>query len=545
VNGSLFVIHNFLILLFFSSHPQASNLSGDLVGSAEFVRATEGTLPWSDSLKYARTKKSNIYFSNRRDVYISRTMPTIQGPHERQQWATADNYDANYTMTAASSDSRSPAYIDHALLTALESHGSGVKKNPFGYTDAQTKVSQAGDKAQKYLIPEILDPKVGYFQSVDNQQAFRSTWDNIVLGEAEQSLFKGDQASAIKYFKEKLGRYKEGTGKQMDASKFQKGALLRSKNTADMFANFFTLKRDVTAFNLSRMPTAESMEKQCNFLMDQKDKNHVYRFVMKGERNLSPAYNFTLGDIGDLCGAYINNEKNYLLVNEHLHAKLEKIIQDSDKMAKGLKAISQQLSQRGLSIEQVAKILQTSEAWKELGERDAAWQECQKSNCFSEQKNAIGSMVKFKGHQQETHPNNLKFENIIGDIISSGKIGEQRSIDLAGFNYKEIKPGKSSSQKMKKARFWGKTKLKENKTHLKEKKGGNQIAGVDGNKDINYEMSKANFNLNSGSYFRDKDGVLRAPSGKPVKGYHSPSYLPLFEIITNRYHKKYFTRSDQ
>lgn len=534
---SLFILS--LITLSFS----AWSLECEKLGSPGYCNYTHGTLSGVDAVQFARdpSVNSNIAFSN---------LPLLEGLSNpdavfdygvgsKEFVAEAMNLSSNMTMTAAKTDPRSVGFLKHSVVKSIEALSS---ENPGQLGNLDQK--QLGDSSLRFIAGQSIGPNIGQYQTTDNEQAFISTYDNIALGEAEQALYVGDRANAINFFSNKEDQYRESADKQAVASDFQKEGILRNKQTAEDFRDFFAFKTSVSQNNLSLMPTTDSLLSNCKKNTPANEDNMgVYNQIITPEERefyyiSPPTYNF------DFCESYVHNEQDSLLKNLPVHEKLGSIIADSAKMSQGLNEIAQTLSNTNLSAFELQKYLSENETWNALGERQRAWQECSEKNCLAELKEKVSLATSYADFERSLTPEQKRNSALINAIIASKSIPSElknsgnsfsSALNLASLqgsahsqtdmniNSPSQATGESSSLKALNARLVAGRKPA-SQANLKLKNGLTQ-----------YQMNKG-----TSAYYRNEEGTLLGPSGKPVLGFEAAAHLDLFQIISNRYQKKFF-----
>lgn len=505
-------------------------------GSERFVDFTQGAADYPVLVGMGHNPRinSNMFFTDRGFVADMRNYPFPNGSGEKYFVANMMNFQGNYVMAGAKTDPRSPAFIMNSMDELLANPQAEIELIE-GVQASKLGAAQAGENAKRYIAAEIIEPNPGYYQSADNQQAFESAYDNVLLGRAEESLFKGDEIQSSDYFKQQLEEYKNQSNKQETAHGYQKNALLRQKKTAEKFRDFFQMKAMISQQNLDSMPTKGSLVSGCQSNTPQgEDLMAVYNASMPPEEISfyefqPPSYPF------DFCEQYVHNEESYLIQNLPVHDQLNTLVEDSTQMAQGLDEISQELSQRDLSLEEIANLLSSNEAWQTLSARAQAYKECEKVKCLDPAEKALGKMVNFPGAERHRSSLANEMRSLIQSVVKSGSMPESNQNFLSKLKEK-------GSVKLKKlVRHQGGEKKdgtpKENRLDelLEREQNKRNPASV-------YSENKQHYTgkryPRGGGYFRGEDGVLRGPSGLPVQGYANKPETSLWEIISRRYHIK-------
>ena len=502
-------------------------------GSERFSTFMEGTAPYSTLVDMGKNNSvtSNLPFTDNDYVSAIAEYPFPNGTGQKYEVANMMNFQGNYNWAAAKTDPRSSAFIMNSM-DRLSSDPQAEIELTEGLAASKLNAAQAGELANKYIASEIITPSVGYYQTADNQESFESAYDNVLLGQAEEALFKGDEASSLEYFSQKQAEFTKNSDKQNSAGSFQKDGLLRSKKTAETFRDFFQLKSMVSQQNLAAIPTQASLLGNCQSNSPSgANMNAIYNTSMPRDEisfyNLpAPQYNF------DFCEQYIHNEASFLIQNEPVRTQLETIIDDSEEMADGLNEISEKLGDQSLEVEQIVSVLTNSPAWNTLSERAKAYKECEKNECLKVAEKALSTMVKFPGHERHQSQSRREIQSVINSIKSSGTMpGESKTIlkKYVSENSTSTKTKSKSPQRKKKRRkLKGLTAGPEDNTSSGE--SGIASQSLSGLSD-SYKKRRYTDSI----YYRDEDGVLRGPSGKPIQGHHGNKDKDLFEIISRRY----------
>jgi hypothetical protein len=536
------------IVIFTFLFDSLSVVATERLGSPAFTEMTKGSIPWSNALEYARSPEaaSNAFFGNYDIADHLRNTPADFGPGQRHFMAAEENMVANVAMAAAKTDPRSTSFIGESLITAINEN-----QYPLGEHEAMTgdegnsdlSELQYGDSNNRYLDAIAIEPELGYFQTADNEQAFQSTYDNILLGRAEESLFENDATSAKKYFDQQFNAYKSETDKQNTATGYQREGITRSQQTAATFRDFYRFKSQVSQANLNLMPTRESLIANCesNFSWNI-DQNGIYNYIMEPVYSVSE---FTPPMIStNFCQEYVNGESNYLIRNNHVSEKLKDIVKDSDRMATGLDEIEKTLGNKNLSLDEIARFLNNNPVWKEFALRQEAWEGCKETGCLDKQEEKIKALLDYEGGLEGKNPLTSSMREKIRTIISSGKLPKDLAIPIEKINGVSTLNLASNSKGIP-SRALGKngqrmspesfiqSRLKNNGI---ESPSGDQVNGrylASGSGDSSYGYGNTRLN-------RDSNGVLRNSSGKVVPGFEAPSHHDLFKIISIRYRKKFF-----
>lgn len=531
---------NFIIYSFLIFHMES--VFSLQLGSERFQDFTQGTPDYGILVDMGNNPEisSNMYFTD--NDFVSGIAPHAfpNGSGEKYFVANMMNFQGNYVMAGAKSDPRSSAFIMNSMDRLLTDPQAEIELAE-GLTASKLSAAQAGENAQRYIVPEIITPEVGYYQTADNQQSFESAYENVLLGQAEESLFKGDESDSIAYFQEKVANYKESEDKQNEARGYQRDGLMRSKKTAETFRDFFQMKASISDTNLQAMPTQESILNNCKANTPRGENlQAIYNSSMPQDEIAfynfpPPQYDF------DFCEQYLHNESSFLIRNRPVRTQLNTLVEDSTNMAEGLDEISRELSNRNLSLEDIANLLSNNEAWKTLAERSKAYKECGEKNCLAPAEKTLGGLVNFPGAENHHSPERKEIRKLLSMIKQSGKMpGEDSPFILA------LKEKKSSTNSLKRN---GVNNLNSGDNTFAKARGLNDpqdqsdledrrerdLASVKIGDDNVYRGKRS---PRGGGYFRGEKGVLRGPSGKPVQGYAAPHNVDLFEIISRRYHIK-------
>lgn len=533
----------FIISLFFQQ--TAWSLEG---GSASFEEFRQGTSAYSVAVDMAHNPNvtKNTSFTDLRYIRELRKAEMPYGASERYAQAHMMNGSANFHWAAAKTDPRSPGFLINSMDTLVADPNADMRIND-AINQSELSAAQAGDNAQKYIASQIIKPNTGYYQTADNQQAFESAYDNVLLGRAEEALFESDQSNAIAYYDSQKAAFQSSSDKQLEAGDYQKNALMRAKDTAETFSDFFSLKGSVSQNNLAKMPTTGSLVGGCQQNSPRgEDLFSVYNYVMPRDeiefyQFSPPSYSF------DFCEQYVMNNGSYLIQNQATHGKLGEIITDSAQMVAGLNDISQRLSNEALTVPEITKILNSNPAWNSLGERSKAWKECAKTNCLDAYENAIEGVVTYPGYEKYLDQDTLQVRRDVRQISETGRMISSLSggakafgqaamglttsvnfgngsdgVGLNGANGKDIVNGKPNNHK-----GIGLTEGALENSAFAAKLGQNNVF---------YKVGKNSAgSISTGIYQRDENGVLRGPSGKPIQGYESKAEENLFKIISRRY----------
>lgn len=509
------------------------------LGSERFEAFTQGTADYGLLVGMGHNPEinSNMFFTDQDFVSGIASHPFPNGSGEKYFVANMMNFQGNYVMAGAKSDPRSSAFIMNSMDRLLTDPQAEIELAE-GLTASRLSVAQAGENAARYIEPEIITPEVGFYQTADNQQSFESAYENVLLGQAEEALFRSDESDSITYFQEQVANYKNSDDKQNEARSYQRDGLMRSKQTAETFRDFFQLKASISDQNLQLMPTQESILNTCKSNTPSgEDLQQIYNSSMPQDE--IAFYNFPPPEYSfNFCEQYLHNESSFLIRNRPVRTQLKTLVEDSTKMAKGLDEISRELSNRELSLEDIASVLSNNEAWKTLAERAKAYKECEKTKCLDAAEKALGSMVNFPGAENHYGADKRELRKLISMIKQTGKISGQESALLNKFKEN------SNSQ----------ATLKDGKKIVTSKSGTSKDSALEsgekGTREEGNERDLASLKIGpesiykgkrfprGGGYFRGEDGVLRGPSGKPVQGYAAPHSNDLFEIISRRYHLK-------
>lgn len=494
----------------------------------------EGTAPYSTLVDLGKNSSvtNNLPFTDIKYVKDIADFPFPNGTGQKYEVANMMNFEGNYNWAAAKTDPRSSAFIMNSM-DRLVSNPNAEMELAQGLSASKLNAAQAGDMAAKYIASEIITPKVGHYQTADNQESFESAYDNVLLGQAEEALFKGDEASSIQYFNQKLASFKENKDKQNTAGSFQKDGMMRTKKTAETFRDFFQFKSMVSQQNLAAIPTQESLLSNCQSNTPSgSNMNAIYTVSMPSQEaqfyNLSaPSYNF------DFCEQYIHNESSFLIQNEPVRTQLETIIQDSDDMAEGLDEISTKLSNQALEVDQIAAVLSSSDAWKTLTERAKAYRQCDEKKCLDMAEKTLSSMVRYPGYERHQSQGRREIQSILNTIKESGSMPGQTANLIQ--KYAANIPAQTKSSRSKKKRRKRKHNRGKSLSLGPEDNVSSQESGIASQSLSGLSESYKNRSYNDSIYFRDEDGVLRGPSGKPIQGYHGPKDKNIFDIISRRY----------
>jgi hypothetical protein len=507
------------------------------LGSERFVDFTQGAADYPVLVGMGHNPRisSNMFFTDRGFVADMRNYPFPNGSGEKYFAANMMNFQGNYVMAGAKTDPRSPAFIMNSMDTLLADPQAEIELME-GIQASKLGAAQAGENAKRYIASEIIEPNPGYYQSADNQQAFESAYDNVLLGRAEESLFKGDEVQSTEYFKQQLEEYKNQSNKQESAHGFQKEALLRQKKTAEKFRDFFEMKAMISQQNLDTMPTKGSLVNGCQQNTPEGENQvAVYQAAMPPEESSfygfqPPSYPF------DFCDQYVHNEEAFLIQNQPVHGQLQTLVEDSTQMAQGLDEIAQELSNRDMTLEEIANLMSSNEAWQTLSNRAKAYKECEKVKCLDPAEKALGKMVNFPGAERHRSDVANEMRNLLISVAESGNMPESNKSILA-------KLSKEASVKLKKL-----VQFREGSQQAagRRQQGSESILGNEEDSSRGPASSRGGLNSGKqhytgkkyprgGGYFRGEDGVLRGPSGLPVQGYANKPEKSLWDIISRRY----------
>lgn len=499
-------------------------------GSERFVNFTQGAAdyPVLVGMGHDPSVGSNMFFTDQGFVTSMRNYPFPEGAGHKYYIANMMNFQGNYVMAGAKTDPRHPGFIMNSMDEMLSNPQAEIELIK-GINASKLGAAQAGENAKRYIASEIIEPNPGYYQSADNQQAFESAYDNVLLGKAEEALFEGDEIQSTEYFKQQLEEYKNQSDKQTTAKGYQKNALLRQKKTAEKFRDFFQMKAMISQQNLDSMPTKGSLVSNCQSNTPQNENQlAAYNAGMPREEIdfygfQPPSYPF------DFCEQYVHNEESYLIQNLPVHDQLNTLVEDSTQMAQGLDEVSQELSRRDLSLEEIAAILSNNEAWQTLSKRALAYKECKEVKCLDPAEKALGKLVDYEGSERHRSLVSNEIRAMLKSVIQNGT--------LPGTNENLLsKLGKEGSQKLKKIvqQKHEHKKAQESadvEALMKEKAEGREPASTTSG-DVIYRGKRY---PRGGGYFRGEDGVLRGPSGRPVQGYANKPDTSLWDIISRRY----------
>lgn len=536
---------NILITVLTLLHQPVLALEG---GSASFEEFRQGTPDYSVAVDMAKNPSvtKNTSFTDSQYVKDLSQAKMPLGASERYAQAHMMNGSANFHWAAAKADPRSPGFIINSLDTLVADPESEIRL----YNDinqSELAAAQAGDNSRKYIAAQLIKPNTGYYQTADNQQSFESAYDNVLLGRAEESLFTSDQNNAIAYYSDKKANFENSGDKQSEASDYQKDALMRSKQTAETFSDFYSFKGSVSQNNLHKMPTTESLVGGCQQKSPRnEDLLAVYNYVMPQDeiefyQFTPPQYSF------DFCEQYVLNNASYLVQNQATRGKLGEIIEDSAQMVAGLNDISKKLSDQSLSVPQITQILNSNPAWVSLGERSQAWKECAKTDCLDAYEKAVSSLVTYPGYEKYLDESTLQFRNDVRQIQETGRMVSSLSDGVKSF--------KDAASQLHTSLNFGAPTLDQNAAGGAAGKAGKSTASLNhkgaappegaqvgmiqgqqlGQGHVFYKLGNS---AAGGIYNRDEQGVLRGPSGKPIQGYEAKPEDNLFKIISRRYMSK-------
>gem|GEM_PF-3572689 len=531
-----FLKKNLVLILFISS----LDLYALELGSERFQDFTTGAHDYGIlvGMGHDPSISSNQFFTDQSFVSGIAAHPFPEGAGQKYYVSNMMNFQANYVMAAAKTEPRSPAFIMNSMDNLLTNPQAEIELSE-GISASTLSVAQAGENAARYIVPEIITPEVGYYQTADNEQSFESAYENVLLGQAEEALFRGDESQAIEYFDGKLRDYRESSDKQAEAGGYQKDALMRSKRTAETFRDFFEMKAQISEQNLNLMPTRGSLLNNCQSNTPQgENQMAVYNSSMPRDEiefyNFSPpSYSF------NFCEQYVHNEESFLIRNLPVHGQLQNLVTDSTQMAEGLGEISDKLSDQSLSIEEIASTLANNEAWKKLSGRAKAYKECAKVDCLKPALKTFKSVVDYPGARKHHSPLRREVRGIIDGIIQSrsmpNNLSEKGSSSglakLLKEQEKELKKDSGESQKDSAL-----TNGLISSSEMNRESQSRAPASSKGDNGVNYRGKRF---PRGGGYFRGEDEVLRGPSGLPVQGYENSSNTDLFKIISRRYMIKF------
>lgn len=527
-------------------------LSPEQIGSDGFFTMTENTLPWSDSVRFARdpNQASNLIFSDQKmiEALADPESDYVFGMGSKEYITEAVNLSGNMTMAAAKTDPRNINYIDKSLVSSIEALSNEEQGNM-----AQLDKMQLGDSTKRFIEGQTIEPNIGSLQTVDNEQAFQSTYDNILLGRAEQALYEGDRIDATTHFVGKASDFEASSDKQALAADYQRDGILRSKQTAETFRDFFGYKSDVTSQNLSLMPTVPSLLQNCQAnTKPSEDLLGAYNVAISDDER--SFYDITPPSYGnvDFCESYIQMEQSSLIQNLPVHEKLAAIDEDSRQMAAGLDDVAQKLGQQGLSAAELSAVLANSSAWNQLKERQAAWSECAEKDCLAVLEAKVKKVIDYPGADADLSLERRQVRENLAQMIANKRLVSSISGSGAGRDYQtslSTRGGSDLSQNALGSGIGagsGQSALEANSKRLQALKARGAIGDTTtegqalalSNLNVNYQQGASR----GGSlvFKRDENGVLLGPSGKPVMGHENPAHLDIFQIISSRYQKKFF-----
>ncbi len=538
------VSRNCFLIYLLLCHSNAMALSPDQIGSDGFFTITENTFPWADSVQIARdpSLNTNLFFVDQ-EMFAALNDPEtnyINGMADKEYISESLNVSANMAWAGAKTDPRNVQYIDKSVVSSIERLAS---EDPGDLGNLSQK--QLGDSTYRFIEGQAISPNIGTLQTADNEAAFQATFDNIMLGEAEQALYEGDRLNAVSHFTDQSANFKNSEDKQASASSYQRDGLLRNKQTAETFRDFFAYKSDVSQANLGTMPTVGSLLGNCKSnTTSGEDLSGVFKKVVSSSELefyglKSPSYNI------DYCESYVQTEQDSLIKNMPVHEKLAAIIDDSNRMASGLDGVAKKLGQEGLSAAELAQILSSDPAWNELIARQTAYEECKKKDCLAELKAKVESVIDYPGADKELSPERLELRKSLALIIRDKKLPSELVGAGSGRDFKSVGGSSFSSSDLLNLKngasqaSGANRKLKDEKSKLVEggdKKGGqgNQLTNND------YLLKGGDGVKAKGIFYRDEEGVLRGPSGKPIMFSPRKAHENIFQVISSRYQKKFF-----
>lgn len=513
------------------------------LGSQRFQEYSAGTPDYATMVGMGHDPRisSNFYFSDQGFVRAMRTYPFPEGAGHRAWVANMMNFQSNFVMAGAKTDPRSVGFISNSMGRLLSDPQAEVELIE-GINASRLDAEQAGDNAKRYIAAEIVTPTPGYFQTADNEQAFNSAYDNLLLGRAEEALYRGDEISGQAYFTRRAIDYQNTDEKQFSAGNFQRDALLRSKKTAETFRDFFQMKAGISQRNLSLMPTSESLVGGCKTnTPSNEDQYDVFnRGIPQEEISFynfrPPNYNF------DFCDEYVASEQEYLIKNQPVHGQLDKLVQDSTQMAEGLNKMAQDLSNKNLTTAEIANILNTNSAWKTLSERAKAYKECEKKDCLSKAEKALLKMVEYPGAENHRSEEANEIRRTLLQVIENKSLGSNSLPKIAlSANPNQGKVENPFGLKLDKHKL-GKNGLDNDKAKAPDENNESkdnepEIKVIDGQKYMAYHGKRY---PRANGYFRGEDGILRNPFGFPVTEFVHPKHLNIFSIISRRYQLKFY-----
>ena len=519
-------------------------LPDDMVGRAAIF---ERTFPFKDRKQMALDPNfnSNFYHANQEMLAALAKPDTdyVYGMGDKEYIVTSTNFVSNVAMAGAKTDPRGLEFVDKSLVSSL--------KNLHGESEGMAELGkmQLGDSTERYMQGEVIEPNIGMFQTADNEQAFQSAYDNLMLGKAEQALYEGDRISATSHFEDQSQNFKTDTDKQMNASAYQRDGILRNKETAETFRDFFSYKSDVTSSNLALMPTPASLLQNCRQnTRPGEDLLGVYNMtISQSERDF---YHLTPPDYSnvDFCESYIHFDESILIKNIPVQEKLADINQKSLQMASGLDDIVKTLSNQGLSNAELAAYLANNPTWNELKDRQLAFEECKKKNCLSVLEAKIKSVIDYPGADDELAPEHKAARLTLAQMIASKKLvasisghGSSRDYSkVAAINLNGLRDVTGPSHSLSANKRKGHINDQFNSVSGPGTLDGNTIGAYDKSTDASYYKQLQQQRRN-GVFFRNESGLLVGPSGKAVMGNANPAHLDIFQIISSRYQKKFFS----
>lgn len=526
-----------LIVMLVFIHPLSFALK---IGSERFQDFTTGAHDYGVlvGMGHDPNISSNHFFTDQGFVSGIAAHPFPEGAGQKYFVSNMMNFEANYVMAAAKTEPRSPAFIMNSMDNLLTNPQAEIELSE-GLTASKLSVAQAGENAARYIVPEIITPEVGYYQTADNQQSFESAYENVLLGQAEEALFKGDESQAIEYFDGKLKAFKDSSDKQAEAGGYQKDALMRSKKTAETFRDFFEMKAQISEQNLNLMPTKGSLLNNCQSNTPQGE-NQLAVYNSSMPRDEIEFYNFQPPSYAfDFCEQYVHNEESFLIRNLPVHGQLQNLVDDSTQMAEGLGEISDKLSDQSLSIEDIASTLANNEAWKKLSGRAKAYKECGKVDCLDAALNTFKSVVDYPGARKHHDPLRREIRATLDGIIKARSMPNSLSQNQNNSGLAKLLREKSKELKKEIGGTKKESALKGglvSSAELMRKSLRRGPASTKEYRNVNYKGKRF---PRGGGYFRGEDEVLRGPSGLPVQGYENSPNSDLFRIISRRYMIKF------
>lgn len=379
-------------------------------------------------------------------------------------------------------------------------------------------------------------------QDMQMEAAIQAQDTSIQFDQAETQLYKSDAEAAKVYFNNQSGQYANEGDKQASANEYGIGnSNNKFRDSALKIGGFHSMRASVLSEHHSAFPTTQRLLERCkqkSAAIEQS--NPVYDVVMEETRkhydeefNDSPTYE------GDRCSDYIENNKEYAALNEHIPGQLEPMIEDSLAIVKGMDEVVAALDDTSLSEGERLKLAAGNSVWEMVAERQQALEACDKVGCLDELSGKLTMLTSYEGSASYGPPSLRDAQSVFKSYQSSNTLPSDYFKNFMNTTMKNFDASTLGSEHGNN----GITKTGQGQKDLR----ANQAKLVDGNMAAgaqNLALSNMNTQLQGGQglkgeTYRDENGVLRSKDGKEVWGFEAAKHHNLFEIISNRYRQKF------